>query len=295
MFIIISGVFFLISKNIDSMKEITFGLFYEKKYFLLDGRIQIVHVIKYSQKINKNLDFLISKVSEAIKPYEDLNHIGEGSNIDLIFKEQKGIRFIINAGFNHYRKNFYEWKHQNYNIGDPVGVVKIREHKFIDYLTLDNYGFLIQHNRQSDWNISNKIDNIDHKYILGCTPILIFDSNKLELPNMFPVEKDKINPPSYLGHGSQIHPRTAVGIKGEDLYFFVVENNKEGSGGCTLEYLQYIGMSINLESMINLDGGGSSQFKIIEDDGNVISNFISEEDQNRVLGHTLMIFDESLK
>lgn len=82
MFIIISGVFFLISKNIDSMKEITFGLFYEKKYFLLDGRIQIVHVIKYSQKINKNLDFLISKVSEAINPYDYLNHIGEQNLTD---------------------------------------------------------------------------------------------------------------------------------------------------------------------------------------------------------------------
>lgn len=285
----------MISKNIDSMKEITSGLFYEKKDFLLDGRSQIVHVIKYCQKINNNLDFLISKMSEAIKPYDYLNHIGEGSNINLIFKEQKGIRFIINAGFNHYRKNFYEWKHQNYNIGDPVGVVKIREHKFIDYLILDNYGFLIQHNRQSDWNISHNIDNIDHKYILGCTPILIFDNNKSDLPKMVPVEEDKINPPSYLGHGIQIHPRTAVGIKDNDLYFFVVENNIEGSGGCTLEELQLIGMSINLDSMLNLDGGGSSQFQIIEDNGNVISNFISEEDKNRVLGHTLIIFDESLK
>lgn len=34
MFIILSGVFFMTSKNIDSMKEITSGLFYEKKDFL---------------------------------------------------------------------------------------------------------------------------------------------------------------------------------------------------------------------------------------------------------------------
>lgn len=281
--------------SILKMRKIVSGLFYTSKFFLLNNRKQNVHIIKYSQVVNENLDLLISKISEAIQPTGNLNHIGEGSNINSVIEKQKGIRFIINAGFNHYRKNFYDWNNQNYNIGDPVGVVKIREHKFIDYLTLDNYGFLLQENRKSKWKISNTLENINHKYILGCTPILIFDKNKINLPNMIPVEKNKINPPSFLGHGNQIHPRTAVGLKDNDLYFFVVENNPENSGGCSLEELQYIGLSINLDSMINLDGGGSSQFKIIEDNGNVISNFISDEDKNRVLGHTLIIFDETLK
>ncbi|NCQ52095.1 hypothetical protein GW796_09410 [archaeon] len=84
---------------------------------------------------------MLSKLSEAILPRTKNNHIGEGSTMDDFLKAQPGVRFIINGGFNHYRKNFYNWTHQEYNVGDPVGLVKIRGHYFEDMLESSAYGF----------------------------------------------------------------------------------------------------------------------------------------------------------
>lgn len=259
--------------------------------------MQTVHVIRYNQLDNHDLTLLISKASEAIRPKDHDNLVGDGSTIDGIIQSQKGVRFIINAGFNHYRKNFYSWKDQSFNIGDPVGLVKIRDALYEDYIDIQHYGFLTQKNKGDAWSIQdlNTLDR-DSKYILGCTPLLIYQNSPLPLPTneMIPVTGGAINPPSFLGHGLQNHPRTAVGVIGQELVFVLVENKPDGSGGCSLIELQELGISLKLESMLNLDGGGSSQFRLMTDSG-VISNYVLDEDQHRVLGHALIIFDESLK
>lgn len=280
----------------------TEGLSYEH-YTAVFGVKQSIHLIRYDSQVNSHLTLLISKVSEAILPNTTGNHVGEGDMMDNFLAKQQGVRFIINGGFNHYRKNFYSWSHQNFNVGDPVGLVKIREHLFEDYIDLEHYGFLVQQEKKAIWQIMQKQDlSLKEKYILGCTPLLIFNGQKQHIPEelMIAMEAGRINPPSVLGHGLQRHPRTAVGIKhnnkdkNQELVFLTIEGNDEYPG-CTLPELQDMGMSLGLDSLLNLDGGGSSQFRLRQDNGQWIQNVVHEEDRNRVLGHVLVIFDETLK
>lgn len=255
------------------------------------------HITIYHPHANPNLTLLISKVSEAIMPNAYNNHIGEGATLDEFILKQKGIRFIINGGFSHYRKHFYNWPHQEFNIGDPVGIVKIREHIFQDYINLKHYGFFIQKTKESIWSIHNKDHlNLQDKYILGCTPLLIFNQQSLNIPTslMFPVPENTINPPSVLGHGLQNHPRTAVGLKNNNIYFITIEGNNSQYIGCNLLDLQNFGQFLELDSLLNLDGGGSSQFKLLYNH-NYITNIIADEDKSRILGHVLVLFDESIK
>lgn len=277
------------------MTTIVEAIRYNKVLKNFSSLAQWVHIITFEQNINNNLTLLISKVSEAICPNTEGNHIGEGACIDDFLVKQEGVRFIINGGFNHYRKNFYDWPHQNFNVGDPVGLVKIREHYFEDFHNLDNYGFLVQKDKKSLWTIKDKNHlDLNCKYILGCTPLLIFNGQALDIPEqlMQPIEKGKINPPSILAHGLQSHPRTAVGVKDDSLVFICIEgvDNK----GATLLELQQLGQELHLDSLLNLDGGGSSQFRLFCDNA-ILSNSINPQDSKRVLGNVLVIFDEILK
>jgi len=265
--------------------------------YLFSGREETLNMISYYQNFDENLSMVISKSSEAIAPNVDGNVIGDGASLDDIIQSQKGIRFIINGGFNHYRKNFYSWKDDDFNVGDPVGLVKIRENLFEDYIDIKDYGFLTQNNKGDYWKITDYANlNKEAKYILGCTPLLIHKGKAVPIAveEMIPVKAGEINPPSFLGHGMQIHPRTAVATLGRELIFIVIENNAAGTGGCTLQELQNLGLAMGFDYMLNLDGGGSSQFKFMTDNG-FISNYVLPEDQNRVLGHSLIIFDETLK
>ena len=133
------------------------------------------------------------------------------------------------------------------------------------------------------------------KYILGCTPLMIYDGQAVRLKTdlMVPVQQGHINPPSFLGHGLENHPRTAVGIKDNWIYFLVVDG--EGlHGGCTLPHLQQIGLNLQLDSLMNLDGGGSTQFRLFDGE-QWIMNHVASEDTQRILGHVLVLFDETLK
>lgn len=265
--------------------KITNNLTYEK---LVHHTGKTIHLTIFKQGCLKST-LLLSKISEAINPYGENNHIGEGSSIDEFLEKQKGVRFIINGGFNHYKKNFYNWKNQDFNIGDPVGVVKIREHYFEDYIDIEHYGFFTQENKNSLWIISNTVNN-NNKYILGCTPLLIFNGFKKDIPDRLlqPINNGQINPPSVLGHGKQLHPRTAVGIKDDYIYFIIIEN------GFTLLQLQEFGLELKVESLLNLDGGGSSQFRLYNEKA-YIKNNIHQEDENRILGNAIVLFDERLK
>jgi len=277
--------------------EVINGIQYNTFLHVFSGIERRVHIVSYTQSVNPDLTLLISKSSEAVNPSQPYNHIGEGATMDDIIKSQSGIRFIINAGFSHYRKNFYSWKHQDFNIGDPVGIIKIRHHFFKDYIKLDHYGFLVQSTKESDWTICDHSQvDMNSKYILGCTPLLILNSKPLSIPleEMVPVSSNEINPPSFLGHGLENHPRTAVGVKGNTLYFINVENNEYNSGGCSLLDLQSLGIFLELESLLNLDGGGSAQFQLYTDKETIL-NYVNDVDLKRILGHVLIIFDEKLK
>ena len=92
------------------------------------------------------------------------------------------------------------------------------------------------------------------------------------------------------------HQRTAVGIKNNELYFILVESNSiENEDGCTLLELQSIGLKLELDSFLNLDGGGSSQFRLLNSDTQSwISNSVAEKDKYRILGHAIVLFDDEL-
>ncbi len=263
---------------------------YAKHTDLLAGRS--VWIIRIDNDFTGDLTLLISKVSEAITPAMPGNHIGAGAAMDEIIPAQPGIRFIINGGFSHYRKDFYDWPHQDFQVGDPVGVVKIRDHYYEDFRDIQGYGFFVQNEKRAPWRIIRYADlNKTEKYVLGCTPLLIWNSEALALTveKMQPLAQGTITPPSILAHGLQNHPRTAIGIQGRELVFVMVEGE-----GCTLPELQHIGLQLELDAFLNLDGGGSSQFRLW-DGTQYIKNAVSPEDEKRVLGHVLILFDESLK
>ena len=260
---------------------------------LLPGRT--VWVIATPNCFDGDYTLLISKVSEAILPNTVGNHVGEGASMDVFLQLQKNVRFIINGGFSHYRKDFYDWSHDTFHVGDPVGVVKIRQHLFEDVADPTHYGFFVQEDKRLPWSIVSHTDlNKNHKYILGCTPLLIRNTQTCDLDAcvMEPMKHGVVNPPSYLGHGKQRHPRTAVGIRNDTLVFVVVEGINES--GCTLEELQHVGVQLGLEQFLNLDGGGSSQFRYW-DGHQWMGNAVDDKDQHRVLGHVLVVFDQTLR
>lgn len=216
--------------------------------------------------------------------------------MDAFLRHQPGVRFVINGGFSHYRKNFYDWPHQDFNVGDPVGLVKIRHHYYDDIRDSEHYGFFVQDHKGQPWRIvQNDALKKTEKYILGCTPLLIFEQKAQPLPQdkMQSLPAGSITPPSILAHGLQRHPRTAIGLRDDQLYFIIVEGD-DVHGGCTLAELQEIGMTLQLDSFLNLDGGGSSQFRLWHED-RYIKNAIAPDDELRILGHVIVLFDETLK
>ncbi len=267
---------------------------HEKRTDLLAGRT--IWVFALDNRFDDRLTLLISKVSEAVLPDTEGNHIGHGSTMDEFIRKQPGVRFLINGGFSHYRKNFYDWPHQDYHVGDPVGLVKIRDHTYEDFRDRTNFGFFVQRAKHEPWRIVlyEELDKAA-KYILGCTPLLIYRGEVLSLPadKMLPLESGKITPPSILAHGLQRHPRTAIGLKDGQIVFLVVEGD-DNTGGCTLLELQEVGRQLGLRDFLNLDGGGSSQFRLWQGD-HYLKNAIAPEDANRILGHVLVLFDETLK
>lgn len=266
---------------------------YEQRHDLLPGRT--VWQVRVPNTFDETRTLLLSKVSEALRPRTPDNHVGEGGTLDDFLRAQPGVRFVINGGFNHYRKAFYAWPNQAFNVGDPVGLVKIREHFFEDVLDPSLFGYLVQGRKGEPWRIVQGAELDRHsKYILGCTPLLLLRGQPRPIPReaLAPVAPGCVNPPSVLGHGLQRHPRTAVGIQGDELVFVLVEGAQ--GGGCTLLELQQLGVELGLSEFLNLDGGGSSQFRLRTDAG-WVCNRVAPEDSNRVLGHVIVLFEEALK
>ena len=62
------------------------------------------------------------------------------------------------------------------------------------------------------------------------------------------------------------HPRTAVGFRADGSYFLVVvEGDRSGSYGMTLEMLQQLLLDLDAVDALNLDGGPSSTMAILQD------------------------------
>jgi hypothetical protein len=262
------------------------GLTYQQ----LETPTSAIHVIRYDQQL-QHLKLILSKTSEALQPSTPGNHVGDGGTLQQLTETQPDLRFAINGTYNHYRKNFYPWHHDDYLVGDPVGLVKIREHVYNDNPHLVHNGYL-QRLPDKAWMISDEA-NMSGKYVLSSRPLLIHDSSTVDLPfhEMEAVAEGTVNPPSYLNHGLQRHARTAVGSAGSDLVFVIAESQETAtSQGLTLPELQQVGEYLKLSSMLNLDGGGSSRFWLKTEEGNILRNHTAPEDESRILGNMLMLF-----
>jgi hypothetical protein len=262
------------------------GLTYQQ----LGTPTSIIHVIRYDQQLT-HLKLVLSKTSEALQPDVPGNHVGDGGTFHELIGSQPDLRFAINGTYNHYRKNFYSWHHDDYLVGDPVGLVKIREHVYNDNPHLEYNGYL-QRRLDKSWVISDEA-NMSGKYVLSSRPLLIHDSSTVDLPfhEMEAVAEGTVNPPSYLNHGLQRHARTAVGTVGSVLMFIVAESQETAtSQGLTLPELQQVGEYLKLSSMLNLDGGGSSRFWLKTEGGDIIRNRTAPDDEDRILGNMLMLF-----
>jgi len=271
------------------------GLRYAEFLFEENKQSSTLHVITYPQQ-HKHLKLIASKSSEALAPNQQSNHIGEGGTLDELVKSQLDLRFIINGTYNHYRKRFYEWQHDLYEVGDPVGYVKIRDNIYSDIMYETLNGYLVKDD-DGNWEILDTRPS-ESKYVLSSRPLLIHDGIQLSLPieEVTPVAEGVVNPPSFLGHGLENHARTAVGAsQSDELVFIVAEGEGAGeSAGISLPQLQEFGTYLNLQTLLNLDGGGSSRFWLKAEDESVLENRVADEDRSRILGHSLMMFSTHL-
>lgn len=270
------------------------GLRYAKFLADVNDQSSTLHVISYPQHY-EHLKLITSKSSEALAPNQKGNHVGEGGTFEELVQSQPDLRFIVNGTYNHYRKRFYEWQHDSYEVGDPVGYVKIRDYIYSDVMYETLNGYLVQND--DGWKILDTRPS-ESKYVLSSRPLLIHGGTQLSLPieEVTPVAEGVVNPPSFLGHGLQNHARTAVGAsQSDELIFIVAEGEGAGkSAGISLPQLQEFGSYLGLTTLLNLDGGGSSRFWLKAEDGTIFENRVADEDRNRVLGHTLMMFSSHL-
>lgn len=279
----------IIDTGLDGLRYASFAIEFE-------GQTSVAHAIIYPQQ-QKHLKLIASKSSEALSPDAANNHVGEGGTFEQLILSQPDLRFVINGTYNHYRKSYYQWHHDDYEVGDPVGLVKIRDKTYHDlaYASLNGY---LSRDEKSHWNITN-VPAMESKYILSSRPLLIEKGREVALPleEMSPVPDGMVNPPGFLGHGLQNHARTAVGASpGDELVFIVAEGEGAGkSAGISLLTLQAFGKHLGLSTLLNLDGGGSSRFWLRCEDGSTIESAVAEEDESRILGHSLMLFSDKLK
>jgi hypothetical protein len=271
------------------------GLRYAEFLVEVNDQSSTLHVITYPQQ-HEHLKLIASKSSEALAPNQQSNHVGEGGTFDDLVQSQPDLRFIVNGTYNHYRKSFYEWQHDSYEVGDPVGYVKIRDNIYSDVMYETLNGYLVSEGEGS-WKISS-VRPPESKYVLSSRPLLIHNEMQLSLPieEVTPVDEGVVNPPSFLGHGLQNHARTAVGAsQNDELVFVIAEGEGAGtSAGISLPQLQDFGTYLGLKMLLNLDGGGSSRFWMKAEDGTIFENRVADEDKNRILGHTLMMFSVNL-
>lgn len=266
------------------------GLTYQKFDAIFSSTQCRVHVITYDQKLT-HLKLILSKTSEALEPNSRDNHTGEGGTLEDLVHTQPDLRFAVNGTYNHYRKEYYQWHHNDYRVGDPAGFVKIRDHLYDDNPHKAYNGYL-QRTLNKTWEITDSPD-ITSKYILSSRPLLIHNGENIVLPlaEMEPAPPNTVTPPSFLHHGLQHHARTAIGVKGDNLLFVIAESEEtETSKGVTLPQLQELGSHHGLESFLNLDGGGSSRFWLKDEGGDFVQSLTAPDDENRILGNMLMLF-----
>lgn len=92
-------------------------------------------------------------------------------------------------------------------------------------------------------------------FVVGGTPLLIRDGEPVRDFSSERIRRDFVEAP---------HPRTAVGVREDGTWVFVVVDGRrpEFSAGMTLSQLTDLMLELGCRNALNLDGGGSSTFWI---------------------------------
>lgn len=91
----------------------------------------------------------------------------------------------------------------------------------------------------------------------------------------------------------QSHPRTAVGLRGDKLFWVTVDGRQPGySEGVTLEELGQIMLNLGAEQALNLDGGGSTAM-VIRQPGDFTHSLANKpaEGRERVVSNSLQLIN----
>jgi exopolysaccharide biosynthesis protein len=192
-----------------------------------------------------------------------------GRETALELAKQHGAQAAVNGGF---------WKPD----GTPAGALKI-DHEWLGFPTKPRgaIGWSAAHQPFIDQILTEGTEVTptsgytsfeqwqDLKHIVGGTPVLVRDGHLIE---DFSSEQTR---ESFL---VRKHPRTAVGIREDgDWVFVVVDGRFHGLfGGMTMQELAAWMLDLECVEALNLDGGGSSTMVI---EGHVVNTPCGQEEE----------------
>ncbi len=255
-------------------KPLDNGLNYYKFWGCWNGRQQKIHVIDFQQNQSNQLGIRILDHRDS-----DLNdkQYGPGAKITDVSKRDTNIMAMINGGFYHYSKKSYPWKNRKYNIGDPIGLLKINgQTKTINHT---------EYSKNPDKNLwgvfavdtagkaaifetgasQAGIDPSRWHEAIGSGPVLIQNGQLTDLDKKVQklvkrtFKKKNYAPGDFIKHYNQPNPRSCIGIKSDGTLLLVtVDGRREDAKGMTCKELAEFMKNLGCVDAINLDGGGSA-------------------------------------
>lgn len=258
-----------------------------------------IEILKVSNSSNAHI-----KIQDARSLCTDEEHVKFQSRLPLenIFKRIPNAIAAINGGFYHFKPpppQFYNWKEQTpYQEGEHVGDLIVNgsvhaqnpQKKLWGSFQIDSLG---RYSIQEDSTTSN--ENTP-KYALGGVPILIrngqiVDLNHEGVPPIKLIYPEASPPGDYQTHIFDPNSRTAVCItKDNDLLFAVLKRTKKRLGIEGQKFAEYL-QSTGCKSALNLDGGGSSNILMFNEQGNPYSvlETYNKNDRNRPIASAIVI------
>lgn len=222
----------------------------------------------------------ISKTSEAVCSHRIDS---EGATAAEVLAQQTDIETLINGSFFYFHKmeaTYHCSPPVGKRVGDGVARCSIREYKTTDQTDHDRFGYVVQTRRGEPWTLQLDPPSQDAKYVLSCSPVLVWQNTILPNPTDTTDEKHKPKgPPGHLGHLNVPNPRSMIGQRRDGTLVLV-----STSHGLVYEDMGRV-MQDDMECVcaMALDGGGST---CLWHDG----QFLIQHDPTRVIGNAIVVF-----
>ena len=235
----------------------------------------------------------ISKCSEGMSDKVK----GEGAKISDLLSVQPDIIALINGGYFYYNKmdSIYPGKRPSIcDVGDPVGIAKIRTHVFptpprrlrnVTCFT-NRFGFLVQKRKGDPFELLLECELPREplnkfKYLLTCSPVLIRNGEPTKIDTIC----DKKELSSEKGEAGNLCHLV------KPNYRSVIATRENGSillisfgGKVTFSEMQEFLIKIGTLRAFNLDGGGSTCLWTLD------SGMLVVSEAHRVIGNAIVIF-----